>query len=354
MRHTAFVVAILMFPACGGSSGIATTPLDAAASDPDTAVAETDGPSKPGSDAKAVASGCDHAVALCTKLGECAPFFLKAVYGDAAMCADRLTQACTKQSLSTGSGMTEANILACETALSIATCSDVFANNVAACTFHGTLADGATCGDNSQCASGFCSLGGNLCGVCAGKSAAGAACASGSNDECQTGLVCSSGKICAQPAVVGGPCDDTTQPCLTGAFCTSAKTCALTAKAGDKCPGAYLNIGDGTLCLGKDTAASPQTSTQIGTATSGQPCGLAPSTGTPPTLCAPGSVAACTLVSGGIQLFGIPTKGICAAPIQDGFTCTATDICQPGAQCISGTCQIPTGRYCQQTVDAGR
>jgi hypothetical protein len=182
--------------------------------------------------------------------------------------------------------------------------------------------------------------------VCAAKGAAGAACPSASNDECQTGLVCSSGKVCAQPAVVGGACDDTTQPCLTGYFCTTAKTCASTVKAGDKCPGAYLNIGDGTLCLGKDTAASPQTSTQIGTALKGEPCGLAPSTGTPSTLCAPGSVAACTLVSGGIQLFGIPTKGICAAPIQDGFTCTATDICLPGAQCIAGTCQIPSGRYC--------
>ncbi len=342
MRNTTFAVAFLMVSACGGSNGNSTPPSDNA----DAAASETGVPTKGGPDAKALASGCDHAAALCSKLAECAPFLLEAGYGDEVTCADRLTKACTEQSLSAGSGMTEANILACESALTAASCNDVFANNVPACTFRGTLADGATCGDGSQCASGFCSHGSDLCGVCADKGGAGAACPSGSNDECQTGLVCSSGKLCAKPAGLGLACDDTTQPCLTGTFCTTAKTCALTVKAGEACPGTYLNFGDGTLCLGA-------TSTQIGTASKGEPCGLAPDTGLPPTLCAPGSVAGCTLVSGGIQLFGLPTKGICAAPRDDGFTCTATDICQPAAQCISGTCRIPSGRYCQQTVDGG-
>jgi hypothetical protein len=254
---------------------------------------------------------------------------------------------------SSGSGMTEASLQSCADALDVASCTDVFSNNVQACSFRGTLADGAICGDNSQCLSGFCALGGTICGVCANKQAAGSACASGNNDECQTGLVCSSGKICAKPAAVGIACDDATQPCLTGSFCTTGKTCALTVAAGDACPGAYLNLGDGTVCLGKNTAANPQICTQIGTAAVGQTCGLAPGNGLPATLCAPGSVAACTLVSGAVQLFGIPTKGICAAPIADGHTCTATDICLPGAQCISGTCQIPSGRYCTQSVDAG-
>jgi hypothetical protein len=249
--------------------------------------------------------------------------------------------------------MTEENLQRCADALDTAICKDVFANNVPACTFHGTLADGATCGDSSQCVSGFCSQGSNLCGVCAGKGAAGAACPSGSNDECQTGFVCSSGKICALPAAVGAACDDTTQPCLTGSFCTAAKTCALTVPAGQNCPGAYFNFGDGTLCSAKSSAASPQISTQIGTASAGQSCGLAPGNGSPATLCAPGSVAACSRAADGILLLGIPTKGICMDPRDDGWACTATDICQPGAQCISGFCRIPSGRYCQQSVDAG-
>jgi hypothetical protein len=346
MRSTAFAVTVLMVSACGGSNGNSNPPLDAAIGDPDASAGDTGVPTKGGADAKTLASGYDHASALCAKLAECAPFLLEAGYGDEATCTERLTTACTEQSLSSGSGMTQANILACEAALTAATCNDVFANNVPACAFHGTLANGAICGDGSQCASGFCSHGSDLCGVCADKGASGAACPSGSNDECQTGLVCSSGKVCAKPAVLGGACDDTTQPCLTGSFCTTAKTCASMVKAGEACPGTYLNLGDGTLCLGA-------TSTQIGTAKQGQPCGLAPDTGQPPTLCAPGGVAACTLVSGGIQLLGLPTKGICAAPKDDGFTCTAADICQPAAQCISGTCRIPSGRYCQQTVDAG-
>jgi hypothetical protein len=304
------------------------------------------------SDAKA--SGCDLAAKLCTKLAACAPFLLKAVYGDVTTCSDRLTLACTEQSRSTGSGMTANNLQHCADALDTAACKDVFANNVPACTFHGTLPDGATCGDGSQCVSGFCSQGGSLCGVCAAKGAAGSACPSGSNDECQTGLVCSSGKICAQPAAVGLICDDTTQPCLTGLFCTAAaKTCALTVPAGQDCPGAYFNFVDGTLCSAKSSAANPQVGTQIGTASAGQPCGLAPGNGSPATLCAPGSVAACSRAPDGILLLGIPTKGLCKDPRDDGFTCTATDICQPGAQCISGFCRIPSGRYCQQPVDAG-
>ena len=356
MRIFSALFGIALLSACGGSSDKAAAPSDAAMPGPDAAIVETGVPTKGGSDAKTVASGCEHAAALCAKLDECAPFFLKAGYGDTATCAARLTQACTAQSLSSGSGMTEANILACEASLVTTTCNDVFANNLPACTFHGTLADGATCGDNSQCASAFCSHGGNLCGVCAPKGPAGAACPSGSSDECQTGLVCGSGKICVAPGVLGGACDDATQPCLSGSFCTTAKTCASTVAAGQECPGAYLNLGDGTLCLGKSTAANPQISAQIGTASKGQPCGLAPGTGMPATLCAPGGVAACTLVSGAIQLFGLPTKGLCAAPVEDGFTCAPGDLCLPGAQCISGTCQIPSGRYCTQTtqtIDAG-
>src|ERR1017187_6445882 len=137
MRDTIFLVAILTIPACGGASSLATTPLDAAAVDPDAPAGDTGAPG--GSDAKA--SGCDLAAKLCTKLAACAPFLLKAVYGDVTTCSDRLTLACTEQSRSTGSGMTANNLQHCADALDTAACKDVFANNVPACTFHGTLPD---------------------------------------------------------------------------------------------------------------------------------------------------------------------------------------------------------------------
>ena len=326
MRKLAFVALVALPSACGSSSPPAS---------PDTAPADTK-----------LVQPCEHAVALCAKLAQCAPFLLAAAYGDLAGCNDRLTKVCTAQSQSDGSGMTQANILACEAALATATCNDVFANNVPGCVFHGNYADGATCGDGSQCASGFCSHGGNLCGVCTAKGATGAACPSGNNDECQTGLVCSSGNLCVAPVGVGAACDDATAPCLTGSFCTTAKTCALTVAVGQECPGGYLNLGDGTVCFGKSTAGSPQLAAQIGTAGPGQVCGLAPGSGLPATLCAPGSVAACTLTAGGITLFNLPTKGICAALTQEGYTCAASSACMAGAQCIADTCQIPSGRYC--------
>jgi len=323
MRNIACLTLLVLAPACGGSSSTPDVP-----------------------DAASTTQPCDHAAALCTKLDQCAPFFLKAIYGDVTGCTDRLTKTCIAQSLSDGSGMTESNIVACEAALTTATCDDVFANNLPACTFRGSYADGATCGDSSQCASGFCSHGSEVCGVCTAKGAAGAACPSGSNDECLTGLVCSSGHVCVAPAAVGGACDDATAPCLVGSFCTTAKTCALTVTVGQECPGGYLNLGDGTLCWAKSTAASPQLAAQIGTAGTGHACGLAPGNGLPATLCAPGGVAACTQTAGGISLFGIPTTGQCAALTPDGYQCNATSECFAGAQCIAGTCQIPSGRYC--------
>lgn len=325
MKHTACLALLSLALGCSSSS-------------------DTDGGTvtRGASDGPSAASGCERAGALCAKLAECAPFLLEAGYGDLEGCTARFIKACTEQATSNGSGLSRANILACEAALQTATCDDVYGNNVPACFFHGTLAEGTTCGDHGQCATGFCSTGGNLCGTCAPKQPANGACPSGSNDECQAGLVCSSGKTCVAPGVLGGPCDDKTQPCLTGSFCTSAKTCAAMVKANDKCPGAYLNLADGTYCTGKDALAG-----KFGTAHVGEECGLAPGAGKPATLCAPGSVAACTPLADSIMLLGMPTHGQCAKPIEDGFTCTPTSICQTGAQCIAGMCQIPSGKYCQ-------
>jgi hypothetical protein len=338
MRKLASLALCALVPACGSSS---TPPLPDAA--PDTALAE---PDTAPIDTRVV-QPCDHAPALCAKLAACAPFLLAAGYGDQAGCNARVTKICTEQTKSDGTGMSEPNLAACEAALGTATCAEVYANSVAACVFHGTYADGANCGDSSQCQSGFCDHTAGLCGKCAPKSAAGGPCGAAGNDQCQSGLVCSSGGTCVAPASVGAACDDATAPCLPGSFCTTAKTCALTVAAGQECPGAYLNLTDGTICFGKSTAASPQLSTQFGAAGTGEVCGLAPGTGLPPTLCAPGGVAACTLTAGGITLFNLPTKGLCAALTQDGYTCTASTACMSGAQCISGTCQIPSGRYCQ-------
>ncbi len=328
MKHTATVVIVFAAcAACGSSS-------------------DTDGgtATRGASDGPIAASGCDQAAALCDKLSQCAPFLLAAGYGDVTQCSARLTNVCTEQASSDGSGMTRASIQACKAALATATCDDVFGNRLAECAFRGSFADGTACGDNSQCASGFCNRSGNLCGACSAKQPVGAACPSGSNDECQTGLVCSTGKVCASPATVGGPCDDKTQPCLYGSFCTTAKTCARTVAVGESCPGAYINIADGTFCTGRDAVAK-----SFGTAASGQECGLAPGAGKPATLCAPGGVPACTPLSDSIPVLGMPTHGMCAAGISDGFTCTAASVCMAGAQCIAGTCQIPSGKLCSES-----
>ena len=361
MKNIAYflsLVSLASVSACGGSSS-RSTPPDAAGVDVatpaslDTALPGLDAQTVASPDTTPVVSTCGYVATLCTKLATCAPFFLAAGYGDLAGCQDRLTKVCTEQSKSVGSGLNQTTMLACAAALDLASCQEILANTVTACTFHGSLADGAACGDNTQCASGFCSHGGSLCGVCAARGSVGAACPSGSNDECQPGLVCSPGNLCAVPAALGATCDDNTAPCLMGSFCTTAKTCAVTVAAGQECPGAYLNILDGTLCLGKSSPAKPVLAGQIGTAGVGQACGLTPGNDLPATLCAPGSIPGCTPTAGSGELLGIPLKGICAAPIEDGFTCITSSACLAGAQCISGTCRIPSGRYCEEPVDAG-
>jgi hypothetical protein len=342
MRRYCGLLTVFLLHGCGGSNG----GHDAGVMEDSGVLDDASGPTRGGGDAAAVAAGCERAAALCAKLDACVPFYLRVLYGDAATCADRLTKACTAQAASVGSGFTQAHLVACETALETASCEAILSNDLP-CNFNGTLADGTVCGDNTQCTSGFCQRAGGLCGVCAPKGGPGGACASGSTDECLAGLVCSQNKTCVAPAGAGEACDDASLPCATNLFCTVAKTCARTVAAGQECPGTYLNIADGTLCVGKSTATNPQLATQLGVAGYGSPCGLAPGNDEPPTLCGPGAVAACALSSGAITLFGLPTKGVCVRPVEDGKTCLATDLCEPGAQCINGVCQIPSGRSCQ-------
>ncbi len=81
-----------LISACGSSqSDLAQTP-DAAAAGPDTGSSDASGPPLKGAaDASSAGSGCEQAAALCDKLATCAPFYLAAVYGDQASCADRMT-----------------------------------------------------------------------------------------------------------------------------------------------------------------------------------------------------------------------------------------------------------------------
>ena len=133
MRNTIFLVAILSIPACGGSSSVATTPTDAAAVDPDATAGDTGAPG--GSDAKASAALCGKPVHQAKRVRPVSPRGglrrLDHVLG-------WLTLACTEQSRSTGSGMTEASLQQCADALDTAACKDVFANNIPACTVKGT------------------------------------------------------------------------------------------------------------------------------------------------------------------------------------------------------------------------
>jgi hypothetical protein len=330
--------ALALLGGCGKESS--TSAIDSAAPALDGGA-----PVRGTGDAGIASTGCERAGALCTKLNECAPFLLAAVYGDLATCASRLTKTCTAASQSDGSGTTPSALAACETALAGASCADVLSNNLP-CNFNGTLLAGAACGDNSQCASGFCNHPATTCGVCAEKAVEGGPCLSGSNDECGAGLVCTKNATCAKPAASGKTCEENSHPCLAGTFCTAAGTCADVVNAGQECPGAFLDLTKGVLCWGRHSAAAPQLAVQLGAAAPGRACGLSPGPSLPATLCAPGGVPACTLAAGGIMLFGAPTKGICAAPVQDGFTCDTTSVCEPGAQCINAMCTIPSGKYC--------
>ena len=140
---------------------------------------------------------------ICDKIEECtSPIAMRTVFGGSATCKKRQAQQLELEVRSAGYLGTEAQAQACKNGLAAAPCQDIFAGiPVKECQVPGSLADGASCTGDGQCASRSCFVADNAtCGSCGKREAEGGDC---TNAKCEAGLECDSRKKCVKPGGEG-------------------------------------------------------------------------------------------------------------------------------------------------------
>jgi len=270
-------------------------------------------------------------------------------YGSKDVCVQRNVQSCIAGFTAPDIGNTTAHVSGCASAFPLESCTDWWDGaNVDACRSpEGARPGGSECGINSQCASGFCSIGlTNACGTCADTPRAGDPCTQASN--CQYGMHCAAPApgafgVCVMRGVVGEACDDLV-PCEGGLACIG-----LSSGASGVCRPAQTTAG--AAC---DTESGPGCDSELYLyCTSGtcQPELLVP----PGEACGDlGPVGYGRCEAGGVCVFS-DGLGTCVAPAADGDPC---DIrigppCLAPARCVtpegssSGTCWFPDPASCQ-------
>jgi hypothetical protein len=271
---------------------------------------------------------------------------MEASFGnDQATCVAQMLSSCPSVS-EPGTSNTPSSIEACATAINqLSSCNDylVYANNLnggsLCAATPGTLADGATCLDDSQCKGGFCGSsagdGGTSsseCGACAEEPGA-TACQENSN--CPGEQLCNASGQCVPAGAVGATCDDSdpssaVQPCLAYLYCQFAAasadggtpatgTCAALGTAGQACNADddMNDCLDGLFCNAQGTCAAVQfvaigaTCDEVGLVCKGANCAFASDTA---------------------------TTGVCTAYADEGAACQSDFDCEYDATCVNGKC----------------
>lgn len=301
-----------------------------------------DGGSRSGSDNDSGSSvsptqACQaYAHAACTQLSTCAPFTLALTYGDEPTCEQRAVLACMPLFVARGTGSTATMTSACAAAVMGETCEQFFDNNQpSACAVTGTLAQGAACGSDVQCQSGFCRHPfANLCGTCATRAGAGQAGTDGgvaclTDSDCQATLLCAGG-TCVAPGAAGSACS-LQQPCDHTLACVSGK-CATPVPVGGACTALTDCDGaNGAICN-----LMTKTCIAIGKGASGQPCDAVN-----------GGWTECT-AGGACDNVAKNGEGTCHPPSVDGALCGPDIPCLLPAVCSpSAKCTLPESIACQ-------
>jgi hypothetical protein len=271
------------------------------------------------------------------------PDFLASMSDGALGCSE------TAKAIAAGRATYNASLgSACQGALNALSCADLNTGSFPSSCLQavsGTVANGAVCYSDTECASGTCDSSGPVCpGTCHGYVGLGQAC--GSSSQCDPSLTCDSG-TCKTPSAVGGAC-----PCREGLWCNTsgggAGTCQASLATGSACSTASGSAPCilGSVCVGSPSACQIQVGLNGNCAASAELCGFGYvcSATTHTCLSAPSVGQACgpsaPLCIGGYCDF-FATSPSCVAQRTLGQSCTGMMPfeCAPGLTCGSaGTC----------------
>jgi len=284
-----------------------------------------------GSDSVTPNQACaDLAAAFCGRIDACANLILRIAYGDTATCRARGALVCPQVFKAPGTTTTPDRLEACSKAVAALSCADVYTRQIPqACRAKpGPQADGTTCGDDGQCASGFCRKSGLACGTCGPRAQAGATCTV--DDDCDAGLACAANRQCVAFGSAGATCD-ANRPCAAPLVCDAGR-CVTPGDAGASCTpspsGGNCDHTQGLYCPAGGTCRL------VVYASAGQACGVQSS----------GDLALCTA---GATCSSTPS-GTCVAPAVDGAACNpANNVkCLSPASCDNGLCKLPDPASC--------
>lgn len=287
------------------SGGTTTTPGTDSGTPP---TGDVDSGSKPPPPPDAAKACADAAEAVCNKFETCSPFVTEVLYGDVATCKARFVLSCTSSFTAPGTSNAPAKTAACAKSVGAVACATFLAGDLGAdCNATaGTLAAGAACRDDAQCASTFCARAPDSeCGTCAATTKAGDACV---NQACSRGTTCPKGATKCITPVAG----------KVGDACTVVEEC---------------DLAGGVACNTSSKKCIPLT-----VATTGQTCGSKDISGTAFVTCAANGTCSALL------------NGKCVAAAADGATCSTADTgphCVTPAVCAGGKCKIPDPTNCK-------
>ena len=312
MRALLFAVPLLL--ACSSSSNGGDAPSDSG----------TDS----GNTTDPLASCARFADAYCPRFDTCAGFFVEYSFGDVETCKKRLALACKFWVTSPGTSGDTAFLDSCIASLPSLSCPALI-NGEACGRPTGSIEVGGSCGDASQCKSGFCAnIDAAGCGKCAAQPTPGSACVGG---QCGDTLRCSPDALCIKPGKLGDACKAASE-CSLPLSCVGSKCVAPAALGGacatdGKAPDCDFTIGN--LCVaGKCTT--------IGISGTGGTCG--------------GSASGITVCKGGGKCqTGSGPMGTCRPPTGDGEPCdeSAGVLCTTPSKCLGGVCKLPDPGACK-------
>jgi hypothetical protein len=237
---------------------------------------------------------------------------------------------------------------ACLDGLGARTCAEMLERDSPEClaALDGTVALGGACDLDEECKGvALCKSSNGTCpGQCAALLVAGQACAK--DDNCQSGLQCSTEtKLCVQPALAGQACDYGSPPCGPGLLCLGKDDDKKTAGVCRTPDQAFAGVENGPCdpslgqlcqtglaCVTDSLTLVPLAITwkcvKAGSYAANADCRLGI-----PEACASGNYCK---VGTGLQI----VSGTCTTIPAAGEACgSGLSQCQPSAACVSGVCQ---------------